>query len=236
MRISGLSAAFIAAFLLVAIPTPAPAQFYVSVGATIGAPPPPLLVYAQPPAPAPNYQWNPGYWGWETAGYYWIPGTWSPAPRPGLYWTPGYWRHSRAGYGWNQGYWGPSVGFYGGVNYGFGYFGTGFVGGTWAGNNFRYNTAVVNVNRTVIHNTYVDKTVVNKNVCNDCKNVSYNGGHGGISASPTSNQLAAEQHRVPPTTYQTQHATIAREDRSSYAPPKHAAEKQQKATQKQPPA
>jgi len=178
-------------------------------------------------APAPNYQWNPGYWGWGTVGYYWVPGTWSPAPRPGLYWTPGYWRHSRAGYGWNQGYWGPSVGFYGGVNYGYGYFGTGFVGGTWAGNNFRYNTAVVNVNRTVIHNTYVDKTVINKNVYND--RVSYNGGRGGISASPTSNQLVAEQHRVPPTAYQTEHATVAKADRNSYN--KHAAEKQ-----KQPPA
>lgn len=32
-------------------------------------------------------------------------------------------------YAWRPGYWGPHVGFYGGVNYGFGYFGTAYVGG-----------------------------------------------------------------------------------------------------------
>jgi len=51
-------------------------------------------------------------------------------------------------------------GFYGGVNYGFGYSGVGFVGGEWRGGRFAYNTAVVNVNRTVIHNTYINKTVM----------------------------------------------------------------------------
>ena len=226
MRISRLSAVLIAAFLLTAIPAPSLAQFSVAVGATIGVAPPPLRVYTQPPAPAPNYQWNPGYWGWGTVGYYWVPGTWVPAPRHGLYWTPGYWRHSGAGYGWSQGFWGPSVGFYGGVNYGYGYFGTGFVGGVWAGNNFRYNTAVVNVNRTVIHNTYVDKTVVNKNVYND--RVSYNG-RGGISATPTSGQMAAAEHRVAPTAYQKQQATAAGQNRSLYAPEnKSKAQKSQK--------
>jgi hypothetical protein len=248
MKTSRLSALFIAALLLTAIPAPSIAQISVGVGATIGAPPPPLPVYAQPVAPTPNYQWNPGYWGHGTVGYYWVPGTWVPAPRHGLYWTPGYWRHAGTGYGWSQGFWGPSVGFYGGVNYGFGYFGTGFVGGVWAGNNFRYNTAVVNVNRTVIHNTYVDKTVVHTNVNND--RVSYNGGHGGISAKPTSTQMAAAQDRVPPTAYQTHHATIAAQNRSSYASvnkgnpttgDKHDAQKQEKPAQeksapKQPPA
>lgn len=213
MRISRLAAVLVAALLLTAIPAPSLAQ--VSVGATIGMPPPPLPVYAQPPAPEANYQWNPGYWGWGTVGYYWVPGTWAPAPRRGLYWTPGYWRHSGAGYGWNQGFWGPSVGFYGGVNYGYGYFGTGFVGGIWAGSNFRYNTAVANVNRAVIRNTYVDKTVVTKNIYSD--RVSYNGGRGGISARPTSGQMAATQQGVPPTVNQRQQATIAGQDRNLYA-------------------
>jgi hypothetical protein len=244
MRTARLLAVLIAALLLGTIPVPSLAQFSVGVGATIGVPPPSLPVYAQPPAPAPNYQWNPGYWGWGAVGYYWVPGTWVPAPRRGLYWTPGYWRHSGAGYGWNQGYWGSSVGFYGGVNYGFGYFGTGFVGGVWAGDNFRYNTAVVNVNRTVIHNTYIDKTV-NKNVYND--RISYNGGHGGISARPTSDQMAAAKDRVPPTAYQKRQATIAGQNRSLYAsvnkgnPPvttseKHGMQKQEKPASKQPPA
>jgi hypothetical protein len=201
--------------LLTAIPTPSLAQFSVAVGATIGVPPPPVPIYGQPPAPVPNYQWNPGYWGWGTVGYYWVPGTWAPAPRHGLYWTPGYWHHSGSGYAWNQGFWGPSVGFYGGVNYGFGYLGTSFVGGTWAGNNFRYNTAVVNVNQTVIHNTYVNERVVNKNVYND--RVSYNGGHGGISAKPTTSEMSAAQHRVAPTAYQRQQATIAGQNRNLYA-------------------
>ena len=241
MRISRLSAVFIAAFLLTAVPAPTLAQFSVGVGATIGGPPPPLPVYAQPPAPAPNYQWNPGYWGWGTVDYYWVPGAWVPAPRRGLYWTPGYWRRSGAGYDWNQGFWGPNVGFYGGVNYGYGYFGTGFVGGIWAGNNFRYNTAVVNVNRTVIRNTYVDKTVVNKNVYND--RVSYNGGHGGISAKPTSSQMSAAQQRVAPTAYQKEHATMASQNRNLYEsvnkgrPPvttseKHSAQTQEKSAQR----
>jgi hypothetical protein len=245
MQFSRLSAVLIAALLLTAIPAPSIAQFSVGVGATIGAPPPPLPVYAQPPAPAPNYQWNPGYWGHETVGYYWVPGTWAPPPRHGLYWTPGYWRHAGTGYGWNQGFWGPSVGFYGGVDYGFGYFGTGFVGGVWAGNNFRYNTAIVNVNQTVIHNTYVDKTVVNRNVY--ANRVSYNGGHGGISAQPTAGQMAGAQDRVPPTAYQKQQATIAGRNRNSYAsvnkgnPPettadKHAVQKPEKSAQKPPSA
>jgi hypothetical protein len=245
MRIASLSAVFIAALLLSALPAPSLAQFSVGAGATIGVPPPSLPVYAQPPAPEPNYQWNPGYWGWGTVGYYWVPGTWVPAPRRGLYWTPGYWRHSGIGYGWNQGFWGPSVGFYGGVNYGFGYFGTGFVGGNWIGNDFRYNTAVTNVNRTVIHNTYVDKTVVNKDVRND--RVSYNGGHGGISATPTTDQMAAAQHRLPPTAYQKRQATTAGENRSLYAsvnkghPPvtstgRQDMPKHEKPAEKQPPA
>ncbi|MGC1379798.1 MAG: hypothetical protein WA814_02100 [Candidatus Baltobacteraceae bacterium] len=237
MRISRLLAALIAASLFTAIPVPSPAQFSVGVGATIGAPPPLLPLYAQPPAPAPNYQWNPGYWGWGTVGYYWVPGSWVPAPRRGLYWTPGYWRHTGARYEWSQGFWGPSVGFYGGVNYGFGYFGTGFVGGIWAGNNFRYNTAVVNVNRTVIHNTYVD-TTVDKNVYSS--RVSYNGGHGGISAKPSSGEMAAAQHPVPPTAYQKQQATNAGHDRNLYesvnkgSPP--VSNTQKKRAQQQPPA
>jgi hypothetical protein len=44
------------------------------------------------------------------------------------------------------GYWGPHVGFYGGINYGFGYGGVGFFGGEWRGGAFAYNTAVMNVN------------------------------------------------------------------------------------------
>ena len=58
-----------------------------------------------------------------------------------------------------RGYWGPQVGFYGGINYGFGYVGTGYAGGTGDGGNFFYNSRVNNVNVHAIHNVY-QRTVV----------------------------------------------------------------------------
>jgi hypothetical protein len=110
-------------------------------------------------------------------------------------------------YLFHAGYWGPHVGFYGGVNYGFGYGGVGFVGGRWAGNSFAYNTAVVHVNTTVIHNTYVNNVTVNNVTVNK---VSYNGGAGGITAAPTPQERSAmaETH-VPPTPAQRQHVNEA---------------------------
>ena len=68
-------------------------------------------------------------------------------PYSGALWTPGYWGDGDGGYFWNAGYWGPVVGFYGGIDYGFGYFGTGFYGGYWNGGNFFYNRAYWNVGR-----------------------------------------------------------------------------------------
>ena len=62
--------------------------------------------------------WTPGYWGWRTEGYYWVPGVWVAPPRVGVFWTPGYWGFAGGLYGWHAGYWGPHVGFYGGINYG----------------------------------------------------------------------------------------------------------------------
>jgi hypothetical protein len=53
------------------------------------APPPPLPVYEQPPAPDPNYLWTPGYWAFGPGGYYWVPGAWCAAPYTGAPWTPG---------------------------------------------------------------------------------------------------------------------------------------------------
>jgi len=48
-------------------------------------------------------------------------------------------------YVFHPGYWGRHVGYYGGVNYGFGYMGIGFAGGMWRGGAFAYNAAVVHV-------------------------------------------------------------------------------------------
>ncbi len=90
------------------------------------------------------------------------------------------------GYFWNEGYWGPTVGFYGGINYGFGYFGMGFGGGRWDGGHFFYNRAVMNINVTEIHNVY--NTTID--VHND-NHVSYgNGGNGGVVARPTPQEEA----------------------------------------------
>src|SRR5262245_8234426 len=101
------------------------ASTYVSI--TIA--PPALPVYAQPIAPGPSYIWTPGYWAYAPDGYYWVPGTWVLAPFPGALWTPGYWGWSNGFYVWNAGYWGTRVGFYGGINYGYGYTGSGYHGG-----------------------------------------------------------------------------------------------------------
>ena len=168
--------------------------------------PPPLPDYDQPPCPEDGYLWTPGYWGWGGGGYYWVPGTWVQPPRVGVLWTPGYWGFVAGVYAFHGGYWGPHVGFYGGVNYGFGYVGVGFAGGRWAGNSFAYNRTVNNVNVTNIHNTY-NETVINNVTVNK---VSYNGGAGGVAAVPTPQERAvAQEQHVPPTQLQRQHVQEA---------------------------
>jgi hypothetical protein len=194
---------------LVLLAMPAPSQAQIAVGVAVHIGPPALPVYVQPVCPAPGYIWAPGYWAYGPAGYFWVPGTWVLAPTPGLLWTPGYWGYGPGGYFWHAGYWGPHVGFYGGINYGFGYFGAGFVGGEWRGGTFFYNSAVSAVNVNVVHNTYVNKTVVvNSNTT--VNRVSYNGGTGGTTAQPTAaEQAAAHENHVPPTAVQTQHYQAA---------------------------
>lgn len=123
-----LSRRLVPALMVVALFTmPAKSRAGVAISITIA--PPVLPVYTQPPCPMDGYLWMPGYWAWSPAGYYWVPGTWVLPPRPGLLWTPGYWGFGGGAYIWHAGYWGPHVGFYGGVNYGFGYVGFGFQGG-----------------------------------------------------------------------------------------------------------
>jgi hypothetical protein len=148
--------------------------------------PPPLLTEEQPACAEDGDLWTPGYWAWG-GGYYWVPGAWIPPPRVGMLWTPGYWGYAGAIYVFHAGYWGPHVGFYGGINYGFGYPGVGFAGGRWVGNSFAYNRSVNNVDVRVIHNSY-SETVVN-NVSRNT--VSYNGGPGGIAAGSTAQERAA---------------------------------------------
>jgi hypothetical protein len=200
------------------VSSPALVSAQVSVSIYASIPPPPLPVYVQPACPYDGYLWNPGYWAWGDDGYYWVPGVWVLPPQPGYLWTPPYWGFAGGRYGYYPGYWGLHVGFYGGVNYGYGYGGSGYGGGRWEGGHFRYNTAVVTVNRTVIHNTYIDRTVI----VNNNTRTSFNGGSGGISARPTAQQQAFVRERhIPPTSVQTSHMQVARQDRSSFASANH---------------
>ena len=154
---------------------------------TVGTPPPGLVYYAQPPCPGYGYIWVPGYWAYGPYGFFWVPGTWVTAPEPGLLWTPGYWAWDGDGddYVWNAGYWAPQVGFYGGIDYGYGYNGYGYQGGYWNQGRFYYNTAVNNVSGSNVRYVYT-QSVSNTTVVN---RVSYNGGRGGTSARPTREQL-----------------------------------------------
>ena len=198
-----------------------PASSFGGIFVSVSIAPPALPVYVQPVAPGPDYMWTPGYWAYGPDGYFWVPGTWVLAPTPGLLWTPGYWGWGGGVYLWHAGYWGPHVGFYGGVNYGFGYAGVGFGGGAWVGGHFSYNTAVMNVNTAVVHNTYVDKTViVNNNTT--INHTSYNGGQGGIAAQPTAQeaQYGRENH-VAPTAMQTSHENAASTNRANFASVNH---------------
>lgn len=154
-------------------------------------PPPDLPDYNQPPAPGDNYIWAPGYWSWSNQGYYWVPGAWVLAPYVGALWTPGYWNYDSGRYRWHHGYWAHHVGYYGGVNYGFGYDGNGYEGGYWHGNDFYYNRDISRVDTHAIHSIY-DYPVQNRH---NPSHVSYDGGRGGLSFRPTAQQLAAEQEQ-----------------------------------------
>ena len=104
---------------------------------TSAQPPPPLPEYDQPPVPGDDYIWTPGYWAWSPDGYYWVPGAWVEAPYEGALWTPGYWGFWNNRYGFYRGYWGQYIGYYGGIDYGFGYVGFGYQGGYWGGGHLR---------------------------------------------------------------------------------------------------
>jgi WXXGXW repeat (2 copies) len=122
-----------------------PAKAHAGVFVSVAVAPPAIPVYEQPVAPGDGYIWTPGYWAWTGDGYEWVDGAWVNPPYVNALWTPGYWGYGNGGYFWNAGYWGPTIGYYGGINYGFGYFGTGFYGGYWGGGHFWYNRAYNNI-------------------------------------------------------------------------------------------
>jgi hypothetical protein len=177
------------------------AQAQVAIGATITLPPPDLPAYTQPPIPGLGYIWTPGYWAWGADGYYWVAGSWVLPPAVGLLWTPGYWGWSNGLYAWNAGYWGPTVGFYGGINYGFGYTGNGYWGGRWDHGHFAYNTTVNNFGGKRFTNTYSEPF----SATNESRKA-FNGGAGGTYAHPTAAQEAyAHERHIAPTSAQVYH-------------------------------
>ncbi len=201
---------------------PAIAQAQISIGISVGFAPPALPVYEQPPLPGDGYVWTPGYWAWDDSyqDYYWVPGTWVEPPNPGYLWTPAYWSYDDGGaYVFNEGYWGPTVGFYGGVNYGFGYGGEGYEGGYWQGAVFFYNDTVNNVRDAHIGHVFSRPTHGR-----GPEGVSFNGGNGGVQARPTPEQIAsARGARIPPTANQRRQIQVARSTPTLRASVNHAA-------------
>lgn len=194
-------------------------QAQLSVDIRVSVAPPPLPYYEQPPIPAEGYLWMPGFWAWDEAAadYYWVPGTWVEPPQRELLWTPAYWGWADGRYVFFPGYWAREVGFYGGIDYGYGYTGEGYLGGRWDNGAFFYNRLVNNIANVRITNVY-EQTVVVRTT----NNVSFNGGNGGVTARPTPQQEAiARERHVEATPAQRQQVEAASKNRSLFAKQNH---------------
>jgi WXXGXW repeat (2 copies) len=184
------------------------ASAQVAVEFSVGFAPPELPVYEQPICPGEGYMWTPGYWAWDDddQDYYWVPGTWVEAPQVGYLWTPGYWGWGGEAYVFHVGYWGPVVGFYGGIDYGWGYTGRGYYGGRWDHDHFYYNREVNRIDERQVRNVYNERVENHYNVTR----VSYNGPNG-VNARPTPQEEAAARERhIGPVATQNQHIQAAR--------------------------
>lgn len=153
---------------------------HAAVFVSVTVAPPLLPVYAQPPIPAEGYIWTPGHWAWnpDLGDYYWVQGAWVLPPYTGALWTPGYWVWRGAAYHWCPGYWGRTVGYYGGINYGYGYFGSGYEGGYWHHGSFMYNRSVNNIHINNITNVY-NAPVTGAGMPSATNRASFSGGTGG---------------------------------------------------------
>jgi len=189
-----------------------PATSFGGVFISVSVAPPVLPVYTQPLCPGPGYIWTPGYWAYGPSGYYWVSGTWELAPFVGALWTPGYWGWGGGVYMWHAGYWGHHVGFYGGVNYGFGYTGVGYAGGYWHNGAFTYNRTVNHISGGNFHS--YSKTVVE----HETSRVSYNGGKGGLTARQNHPGTATASH----SSAHTAHSNAAHAHTASHAQASHA--------------
>jgi hypothetical protein len=137
------------------------------------------------------------------------------APWLGALWTPPYWGYQDGRYLLHAGYWGAHIGFYGGVDYGFGYPGRGYYGAYWNHGQIFYNRTVTNIDTNVVRNYYAYNAPRGPG-----NRVSYNGGSGGINVRPTAQEAAAlREPRVPPMAAQQRHEHEASADRNQFAAP-----------------
>ena len=214
--------AFLASTMLagLALATLVPAaQAQVGIALSIAVAPPELPIYEQPPMPGPGYIWTPGYWAYATDGYYWVPATWVEPPSQDLLWTPGYWSFEPRGYVWNAGYWGVEVGYYGGIDYGYGYAGSGYSGGYWQNHAYYYNRDYNNFGSVHVTHEY---TRAGDNDTRAEHRTSFNGGSGGVLVQPTAQQAAyAQQSHTAPAAVQLQHQQAAAGNRALFLSANH---------------
>ncbi|MDR3773902.1 MAG: YXWGXW repeat-containing protein [Terracidiphilus sp.] len=202
--------------------------------ANASEPPPPLPDYVQPPCPGDGYMWEPGYWGWSPSGYYWVPGAWVEAPYMGALWTPGYWGFYTGRYWFHPGHWGSHIGYYGGINYGFGYVGFGYEGGYWNGGRFTYNRIYSNVNERRVHNVYrynagnrafANREPYNRESSireNNNSRASFHGGTGGTQVRPQASDAAAwREPTASRMSTQVQHEQRFQSNRGQFANTNH---------------
>ncbi len=202
-----------------AAPEPGDQDYSEQPTETADQPPPPLPDYTQPPPPGDGYIWTPGYWAWGPGGYYWVPGAWVEAPYMGALWTPGYWGFYGDRYRFYPGYWGTHIGFYGGINYGFGYVGFGYEGGYWNAGHFFYNRVYNNIRAGRVHNVYSYRANVH---ADNGSRASYHGGTGGVRATPRPSERAAyHEPTAPRMSSQVQHAKAYQTNRGQLAQQNH---------------
>ena len=154
----------------------AAASAVVAIGVSINVAPPELPVYEQPPIPGPGYLWTPGYWAWGDEWLLLGAGHLGRAAAAGLSLDAGLLGLGRRRLLWHAGYWGPHVGFYGGVNYGFGYGGHGYRGRLLA----RRRRSTTTAASTIIPGTCTSPTSTTNRDRRHGNRVSFNGGNGGV--------------------------------------------------------
>jgi hypothetical protein len=96
MRHMLMGSAVCAALLMLS----APATAQISIGVTIGQPPPPR-VYRVPSRPGPEFIWVEGYWYPQGNHYRWHDGYWTRPPYASAYWVEPYYARGQ----YYEGYW-----------------------------------------------------------------------------------------------------------------------------------